>query len=221
MTETARTLVRELEPRIAYTQSDEITLVWWVPPDGPQAFPFDGRLQKVTSVAAGLASAAFARAVLAQLPEKAHLLPCFDARVWQVPTREDALDVFFWREDDASENSLHMAARARHPQWTLHGKGLAELHELLHAGGVNWNDYPARFKRGVYLRRERRSRALTDAERTGIRRVAGRGRARWSSGRRSWSWTFPRSARWRTPWRWCSRARTRSCVPSRPARRTR
>ncbi|MEQ1565134.1 MAG: tRNA(His) guanylyltransferase Thg1 family protein [Myxococcota bacterium] len=168
MTETARALVRELEPRVAYTQSDEITLLWWVSSEGPQSFPFDGRLQKLTSVAAGLASAAFARAVSTELPEKAHLLPCFDARVWQVPTREDALDVFRWREDDASENSLHMAARARHPQSVLHGKGLAELHDLLHADGVNWNDYPTRFKRGVYLRRQRRIRELTDAERARI-----------------------------------------------------
>jgi tRNA(His) guanylyltransferase len=168
MTETARTLVRELEPCVAYTQSDEITLLWSVPSAGPQQLPFDGRLQKIASVAAGIASAAFARLADRHLPEKAHLLPCFDARVWQVPTRADALDVFVWREADASENSVHMAARAHYPQSELHGKGLAALHDLLHAKGVNWNDAPARFKRGVYLRRERIERALTEVERMRI-----------------------------------------------------
>lgn len=35
MVETARTLVDNLHALVAYTQSDEITLIWWVPANGP------------------------------------------------------------------------------------------------------------------------------------------------------------------------------------------
>lgn len=164
MVETTRTLVDDLRVLVGYTQSDEITLLWWVPAQGPSHYPFDGRFQKIASVAAGLASAAFARLAAERLPEKSDAIPCFDARVWQVPTREDALDVFVWREDDATKNSLSMAARAQYGHGELHGKSGAELHELLHARGVNWNNYPARYKRGVYVRRERYARAFTAAE---------------------------------------------------------
>lgn len=168
MLETTRALVSELGSSVGYTQSDEITLLWWVPARGPTTYPFDGRFQKLVSVAAGLASAAFVRLAAEHLPEKSKILPCFDARVWQVPTREDAVDVFAWREDDATKNSLSMAARALYAQRELHGKSGSALHELLHARGVNWNDYPARFKRGVYVRREVSLRAITDEERAKI-----------------------------------------------------
>lgn len=161
MVETTRSLVEDLHALIGYTQSDEITLLWWVPSRGPQSYPFDGRFQKLASVSAGIASAAFARLASEHLPEKSRSLPSFDARVWQVPTREDALDVFVWREDDATKNSLSMAARAHYGHSELHGKACAQLHDLLHARGVNWNDYPGRYKRGVYLRRETYQRVYT------------------------------------------------------------
>jgi tRNA(His) guanylyltransferase len=164
MLETTRTLVDELQALVGYTQSDEITLLWWAPSAGPTSYPFDGRFQKVASIAAGLASASFARLADQQLPEKSRSLPCFDARVWQVPSREDALEVFQWREADAAENSVHMAARALYSHPELHGKSVTEMHELLHARGVNWNDYPARYKRGTYIRRERFTRGFTAAE---------------------------------------------------------
>jgi tRNA(His) 5'-end guanylyltransferase len=164
MVETTRVLVDDLQALVGYTQSDEITLLWSVPAAGPTDYPFDGRFQKLASIASGLASAAFTRLVAEHLPEKSRSLPSFDARVWQVPSREDAVDVFTWREDDATKNSLSMAARALYSHSELHGKNGPELHDLLHARGVNWNDYAARFKRGAYLRRERFARALSDAE---------------------------------------------------------
>lgn len=161
MVETTQTLVSDLHALVGYTQSDEITLVWWVPANGPKDYPFDGRFQKLTSISAGIASAAFARLAAEHLPEKSRSLPSFDARVWQVPSQEDAIDVLVWREDDATKNSLSMAARAHFSHAQVHGKGGAELHDLLHSRGVNWNDFPTRFKRGVYVRREAVTRSFT------------------------------------------------------------
>lgn len=168
MIETARTLVEETQARVAYTQSDEITLAWYEPADGATTYLFDGRWQKLGSVLAGLASARFNQLVAEHLPAKAALLPHFDCRLWQVPTLADALDVFVWRESDAVKNSISMAASALYSDRELHGQDSAAKQELLFQRGVNWNDYPAFFKRGTYLQRRAVAQPLTDAERARI-----------------------------------------------------
>lgn len=132
---------------LGYTQSDEITLVF-----KGNGIPFDGRYQKLCSVLAGFASAVFAREAMELWPLK-QIVPCFDCRVWEVPSEADAIDVLAWREADAVKNSVSMAARAFYSHKELHGKGQKEMHDLLHAKGVNWNDYPVHFKRGVYVKR--------------------------------------------------------------------
>ncbi|MBK9036542.1 MAG: hypothetical protein IPL61_35720 [Myxococcales bacterium] len=168
MIETTRHLVAELSAAIGYTQSDEITLAWYEPSTSARDYAFDGRFQKLASVLAGLASARFVQLVARELPAKAEAVPHFDCRVWQVPTLADATDVFVWREDDATKNSVSMAAAAYYADRELHGQDSAAKHELLHRVGVNWNDYPAFFKRGSYLQRRARERVLTDDERAAI-----------------------------------------------------
>jgi len=164
MIETTRGLVHDLNARVGYTQSDEITLMWFEASNSETGYPFDGRFQKVASVLAGQASARFVQLVPTHLPAKAAELPHFDCRVWQVPTVQDAIDVFVWREDDATKNSLSMAAAALYSDRELHGKDSAAKHELLFGKGVNWNDYPAFFKRGSYLQRRAAEATLTPDE---------------------------------------------------------
>ncbi len=168
MIETTRYLVHEASARIGYTQSDEITLAWYEPSSSTTEYSFDGRFQKLASVLAGMASARFTQLVARELPAKADAVPHFDCRVWQVPTLQDAADVFVWREDDATKNSITMAAGAHYTDRELHGQDSAAKHELLHARGVNWNDFPAFFKRGSYLQRRAAERTLTDDERARI-----------------------------------------------------
>jgi hypothetical protein len=57
-----------------------------------------------------------------------------------------------------------MAARALYAHDELHGRSAAELHDLLFARGVNWNDYPAFFKRGAYVCRTALRTRFTAAE---------------------------------------------------------
>lgn len=151
MVETTRHLVQEFSANIGYTQSDEITLVFRFARGANS--PYSGRHQKIVSATAGMASALFARLALEHLPETAQRVPSFDSRVWQVPDCATAVDALAWREADATKNSLAMAARAHFSHDQLLEKSSAELHELLHTVGVNWNDYPPHFKRGLYLRR--------------------------------------------------------------------
>lgn len=154
MRETTAHLVDKFHAKVGYTQSDEITLAWYEPADSVSEYLFDGRFQKIASVLAGAASVAFYKAVRLHLPDKQGETPHFDCRVWQVPNLREASLAFLWREDDATKNSITMAASAFYSHTELHGKNSADKHEMLHAKGVNWNDYPAHFKRGIYLQRQ-------------------------------------------------------------------
>lgn len=168
MIETTRYLVHEMNALVGYTQSDEITLVWFEPSQSVSDYAFEGRFQKLASVLAGMASVKFFQLVLQHLPQKAGETPHFDCRVWQVPTLADAADVLVWREDDATKNSITMAAGAHYADAELEGKNSSMKQEMLWQKGVNWNDYPSFFKRGTYLQRRTVERTLTDEERARI-----------------------------------------------------
>lgn len=68
--------------------------------------------------------------------------PVFDCRVWQVPSKEEAINNFMWRELDAKKNSISMSARTYYSHDELHGKTADEMQEMLWQKGVNWNNYP-------------------------------------------------------------------------------
>ncbi len=87
-------LVEETVARAGYTQSDEITLTWLADSPKSQIF-FDGRVQKMTSQLAALATAKFNCLLPGYLPpEYAARLPTFDARVWGVPNVEEGANAF-------------------------------------------------------------------------------------------------------------------------------
>jgi tRNA(His) 5'-end guanylyltransferase len=163
MIDTALWLAQESNAAMAYTQSDEITLAWHSDDFRSQVF-FDGRIQKIISVLAAQASAYFNRLVQERLPGQADLLPVFDCRVWNVPSREEAANAFLWRERDATKNSISMAARAYFSHKQLDGKCGSEMQEMLWQKGVNWNDFPSFFKRGSFIQRRRVRRPFTTEE---------------------------------------------------------
>lgn len=164
MVETTRGLVAETHARIGYTQSDEITLVWLAERYDSGVF-FDGRVFKMTSVLASLATVLFYQAILKSgLASFAGRRPHFDARVWQVPNREEAANVALWRNLDATKNALSMASSAHYSHRELHGKNGADMHEMLFAKGVNFDAYPEAFKRGTFVRRVVFDRPFTPEE---------------------------------------------------------
>jgi tRNA(His) 5'-end guanylyltransferase len=164
MIETARFLAREANATVGYTQSDEVTLAWVPAAFDSQVF-FDGRVQKMTSTLAALASVYFNRRLPEFLPaEYASRMPVFDCRVWNVPNATEAANTFLWRELDAAKNSISMAARAYYSHADIDGKASSELQELLWKKDVNWNDYPTYFKRGTFVRRRKIARPFTADE---------------------------------------------------------
>src|SRR5690606_33290828 len=110
MIEVTKYLIEHSHARVGYTQSDEISLLYQAESFNQQVF-LDGRVQKLTSILASMATAQFNALLSEYLPERAGALALFDCRVWTVPNREEASNVFLWRERDATKNSISMAAQ--------------------------------------------------------------------------------------------------------------
>ncbi len=154
MIETTRQLVEETDALAGYTQSDEISLLWYRSGPKSQIF-FDGKIFKIVSVAAALATNIFTRLAQEQWPERINSGPlAFDCRAFQLPTKDEAANVFLWRELDATKNAISMAARCHFSHQALDEKNGDQMQEMLfQKAGVNFNDFPARFKRGTFVLR--------------------------------------------------------------------
>lgn len=165
MIDTAKFLVKESNACVGYTQSDEISLILWEPEYKSQVY-FDGKVQKLCSVLSSMATAFFNKGLAEAIPEKKDYMALFDCRVWNVPDLNEAANTLLWRELDASKNSISMAASHYYSHRELEGKSGSEKQEMLFQKGINWNDYPAFFKRGVFVKRKQviGNRPLTDEE---------------------------------------------------------
>lgn len=160
MVETAKHIVQATHARVGYTQSDEISLVYFV--DDPESeLLFGGRIHKLTSVLASIAAAKFARVCPPGFEDR---LPHFDARVFQVPDRTEAANAILWRTLDARKNAISMVAQANFSPRQLHGKGQADMLEMLAGIGVDFHALPTAFKSGTFLRRQNIERELTAEE---------------------------------------------------------
>jgi len=155
MVDTTRYLVDISGACMGYTQSDEISLVIYSDSMKSQIY-FNGRIMKLVSILAAKATAKFLQLVVEKCPHKFDELPVFDCRVWNVPTLIEAANSFLWREMDATKNSISMAAGSCYSHNELNGKSGSEKQEMLWEKGINWNDYPEYFKRGVFIRRVKR-----------------------------------------------------------------
>ena len=158
MIETMKYLVKKTDACIGYVQSDEISLVL---SDIKEPL-FGGRVQKLTSVIAAMATAKFNDEIHKSFPDKP--LAEFDCRVWNVPNRTEAANTILWREFDATKNSISMAARSVYSDNQLLNKNSSEKQEMLWQKGINWDKYPVFFKRGTYARRVVIERKLTPDE---------------------------------------------------------
>lgn len=156
-------LIEELGATIGYHQSDEISLVLYAE-SSKAALYADGRFQKIVSHSASIATAEWNAIIPSLIPEKAGHLALFDSRVWEVPSLEEAANALLWREWDATKNSVQMAARSVYSHKECHGKNGSDLQEMLHAKGINWNDYPVWAKRGTFMGRRTYERRLTPEE---------------------------------------------------------
>jgi tRNA(His) 5'-end guanylyltransferase len=79
----------------------------------------------------------------------------FDCRVFTIPDRIEVINYFRWRQQDCIRNSLSMVAQSNFSHKELHGKSQSNMHDMLHAKGVNWaTDYTDGEKNGRVIMKE-------------------------------------------------------------------
>ena len=154
--------------KFAYTQSDEISVVLCDFDNIETDAWFDYNVQKMTSIAASLATAKFnqlrmARACWEGSDVEGYLdqndlmninLAFFDARVFQVPNVDEMFNAILWRQQDCTRNSISMAASAVYSHKELEKKSSNMKQEMLFQKGINWNDYLTKYKRGSVVKKE-------------------------------------------------------------------
>lgn len=160
----------------AYCQSDEITFVLSDYRKLNTDAWFSYRTDKLCSIAASMATMAFNRFFEAEMnvfkashtvfdtnewayPEAGALYgyymlakskgAMFDARCFNIP-KEEVCNCVYWRQLDATRNSIQMVGQANFSHNELQDKSCNEIQDMLHEQrGINWNDFPTRWKRGV------------------------------------------------------------------------
>lgn len=144
-----------------YTQSDEITLILIDNKSGISHPWFDNRVEKIITASATMATLAFNKALYdlvneidlssanKKLYENKVFMATFDARAFNVP-KEDVVNNIIWRQADATKNSINALAHANLSFKEIQGKSCAQMQDMLMLEkGINWNDVPTRFKRGL------------------------------------------------------------------------
>jgi len=153
MTTTTRNLVENIEGcEFGYTQSDEISLLLTDYKKFKTQAWFDYKVQKIVSVAASMCTAYFNRIFFKNYGFGKPAF--FDARVFSIP-KEEVVNYFIWRQQDATRNSIQMVGQSVFSHKELHGKSCDEIQEMLWSQkGINWNDIDTEKKMGscVYKR---------------------------------------------------------------------
>lgn len=162
--DTTKYLLEETNADIGYTQSDEITLIWKNDNLNSETY-FGGKRDKIVSITSSMCTYYFNYTIMPyNLSEKLGKPALFDSRCFQVPNLTEAVNLLIWREQDATRNSIQMAAQHYYSHKDLQNKNCDELQEMLHAKGINWNNYPVFFKRGTYLKKVKLLRNFTFEE---------------------------------------------------------
>lgn len=156
-----------------YTQSDEITLILVDYQKFTSDAWFDYEVQKLTSVSASMATMAFNKYFSENVEDvikynsthdslverKEGLLnnyisavergACFDARCFNIP-KEEVTNLIYWRQLDATRNSIQMVGQANFSHDELQNKTCDMIQDMLMTKyGINWNNFTIPCKRGT------------------------------------------------------------------------
>lgn len=161
-----------------YTQSDEITLILIDYQTLTTDAWFDYEVQKLCSVSASMATMAFNRffrmsiwdedfewknsltpqsmdvqiahnEYVAKMTTAANKGAMFDACCFNIP-KEEVCNFIYWRQLDASRNSIQMVGQANFSHSELQGKKCSDIQDMLmERYKINWDKYPTQCKRGT------------------------------------------------------------------------
>ena len=197
MQETAKYMCENIQgAKIAYVQSDEITIILTDYDTLNTDCWFNYRTDKLCSISASMATMAFNKffvknvnifrnskevkgysgqyfgdyedaiiqlAIYEKAVEKGAM---FDARCFNIP-KEEVTNLIYWRQLDATRNSIQMVGQANFSHKELQNKTCNMIQDMLHEQkGINWNDYPTVCKRGtsVIYTNYQNPQSLTDED---------------------------------------------------------
>ena len=147
---------------MGYCQSDEITLLLIDYKKFSSAAFFDYEVQKMCSIAASMATMAFNKFFRENVEnsqtedekyrfalEKAEQRGAmFDARCFNIP-KEEAANLLYWRQLDATRNSIQMVGQSIFSHNQIYGKSCCQIQDMLmQEKNIDWNDFPTHLKRG-------------------------------------------------------------------------
>ena len=158
---------------LGYTQSDEITLILVDYKKLTSSAWFDYEVQKICSIAASMATMAFNKffekyvgeyrfskwdgvskyedgtwGYIQTLLNAVDKGAMFDCRCFNIP-KEEVTNLLYWRQLDASRNSIQMVGQANFSHKELQNKSCNDIQDMLMTQkGINWNDLPTYQKRG-------------------------------------------------------------------------
>ena len=193
MVYTAKVLCEKVPGAVfAYTQSDEISIVMNdITEKGEIACFFDGNVEKIVSVTASIATKAFNRRYMELVFELPALDPMkkiyeknlweaeFDSRTFCLPSVMEVHNYILWRQNDATRNSIQMVGHANFSQKEMHGKNCGQIQDMLMLEKeINWNDFPAKYKRGALIAKERYEK-ISAAPGKGPMKIVTAVRTRW------------------------------------------
>lgn len=161
---------------LGYHQSDEVTLILIDYQKLESCAWFDYEVQKMCSIAASIATMAFNKYFNEEVQkyidsvdsisitdEEVKLIDTysravekgamFDARCFNIP-KEEVCNLIYWRQLDATRNSIQMVGQSNFSHKELHGKSCNMIQDMLmREKGINWNDFPTHQKRGSACRK--------------------------------------------------------------------
>lgn len=178
MKETMKYLCENIQGCVlGYTQSDEITLILIDYKKLTSSAWFDYEVQKMCSISASMATMAFNKFFIKNIKDfefeysnsltpqscaiqEAHKKyldtlykaaergAMFDARVFTIP-KEEVTNLIYWRQLDATRNSIQMVGQANFSHKELQNKSCNEIQDMLMVQkNINWNNFPVSCKRG-------------------------------------------------------------------------
>ena len=177
MQETTKYLCENIQGCVlGYTQSDEISLVLIDYQKLETSAWYDNEVQKICSISASMATMAFNKYFMfnfidfvanaqGKYSTDKEIAKCqklinayetanqkgalFDARCFNIP-REEVTNYIYWRQLDATRNSIQSVGQANFSHKELHCKTCNDIQDMLMTQkGINWNDFPAYLKRGT------------------------------------------------------------------------
>lgn len=181
MWNTAKYLCEHIQGcKIAYTQSDEITLLLTDYETITTDAWFDKNIQKMCSISASMATLAFNKSFsenvwiyqnlgidenyknftnkeiekYSKIYQKKMNTALFDSRVYNIP-KEEVCNAFIWRQQDATRNAIQMVGQANFSHKELQNKNCNQIQEMLfQEKGINFNDFLISQRRGVCIIKE-------------------------------------------------------------------